>query len=40
VLSEAMLTELQHRLDRIAADPSARVLVIAAEGKAFAPDMT
>ena len=35
VLSEAMLTELQHRLDRIAADPSARVLVIAAEGKAF-----
>ena len=35
VLSEAVLTELQHRLDRIAADPSARVLVIAAEGRAF-----
>lgn len=35
VLSEAMLTELQRQLDLIAADAQARVLVIAAEGKAF-----
>ena len=35
VLSEAMLTELQRQLDLIAADEGARVLVIAAEGKAF-----
>ena len=35
VLSEAALAELQHQLDAIAADEGARVLVIAAEGKAF-----
>ena len=35
VLSEAALTELQRHIDRIAADAEARVLVIAAEGKAF-----
>lgn len=35
VLSEAMLTELQGRIDAIAADESARALVIAGEGKAF-----
>ncbi len=35
VLSEAMLTELQRQIDLIAADESVRVLVIAAEGKAF-----
>ena len=35
VLSAAMLTELQRQLDLIAADEGARVLVIAAEGKAF-----
>lgn len=35
VLSEATLTELQRHVDAIAADGSARVLVIAAEGKAF-----
>ena len=35
VLSEAVLTELQRQLDLIAADESARVLLIAAEGKAF-----
>ena len=35
VLSEAALTELQRQLDAIAADEGARVLVIAAEGKAF-----
>lgn len=35
VLGEAVLTELQCQLDRIAADSNARVLVIAAEGKAF-----
>lgn len=34
-LSEAMLTELQRQIDLIAADPDARALVIAAEGKAF-----
>ena len=35
VLSEAMLGALQAQIDRIAADDGARVLVIAAEGKAF-----
>ena len=35
VLGEAMLTELQGRLDQIAADPDARAVVLAAEGKAF-----
>ena len=35
VLSEAALGELQRQLDAIAADESARALVIAAEGKAF-----
>ncbi|MBP6667792.1 MAG: enoyl-CoA hydratase [Ottowia sp.] len=35
VLSEAVLGELQRQFDAIAADPTARVLVIAAEGKAF-----
>ncbi|MDO5693930.1 MAG: enoyl-CoA hydratase [Pseudomonadota bacterium] len=35
VLSEAVLAELQRQLDVIAADEEARVLVIAAEGKAF-----
>lgn len=35
VLSEAALAELQRQVDAIAADGSARVLVIAAEGKAF-----
>jgi enoyl-CoA hydratase/carnithine racemase len=34
-LSEAMLDALQAELDRVAADDSARVLVIAAAGKAF-----
>ena len=34
-LSEAMLTALQTELDLIAKDPSARVLVIAASGRAF-----
>jgi enoyl-CoA hydratase/carnithine racemase len=34
-LSEAMLAALQRALDEIAADDSARVLVIAASGKAF-----
>jgi enoyl-CoA hydratase/carnithine racemase len=34
-LSQAMLTELQLALDSIAADPSARVVVIAGAGKAF-----
>jgi enoyl-CoA hydratase/carnithine racemase len=34
-LSEAMLTALQHELDAIAEDESARVVVLAAEGKAF-----
>jgi len=34
-LSEAMLDALQSALDRIAADGSARVVVIAAKGKAF-----
>ena len=34
-LSEALLTELQAAVDRAAADPQARVLVIAAAGKAF-----
>lgn len=35
VLSEAVLTALQRHLGEIAADDSARALVIAAEGKAF-----
>ena len=35
VLSEAVLGELQRQFDAIGADPTARVLVIAAEGKAF-----
>ena len=35
VLSEGVLTDLQRHIDRIAADTEARVLVIAAEGKAF-----
>ncbi|MBP6903092.1 MAG: enoyl-CoA hydratase [Burkholderiaceae bacterium] len=34
-LSEAMLEALQTELDRIAAEPAARVLVIAAAGRAF-----
>lgn len=34
-LSEAMLDALQAALDRVAADETARVVVIAAEGKAF-----
>jgi Enoyl-CoA hydratase/carnithine racemase len=34
-LSEAMLGELQRELDAIASDESVRVIVIAAEGKAF-----
>jgi enoyl-CoA hydratase/carnithine racemase len=34
-LSEAMLAELQRELDRTASDESVRVVVIAAEGKAF-----
>jgi len=35
VLSEAMLIALQSALDAVAADANARVVVIAAEGKAF-----
>jgi len=35
VLSEAMLIALQAALEQIAADPQARVVVIAAEGRAF-----
>lgn len=35
VLSEAMLTEVQAALDAVAADEQARVVVIAAEGRAF-----
>ena len=35
-LSEAMLAQLQRELDAIASDESVRVVVIAAEGKAFA----
>jgi enoyl-CoA hydratase/carnithine racemase len=34
-LSEAMLAELQHEFDAIGEDESARVIVLAAEGKAF-----
>lgn len=34
-LSEAMLTALQHELDAISEDESVRVIVLAAEGKAF-----
>jgi enoyl-CoA hydratase/carnithine racemase len=36
-LSEEMLTALQAVLDEIAADSSARVVVLAAQGKAFCP---
>jgi len=36
-LSEEMLEALQRELDAVAADPSARVVVIAASGKAFCP---
>ncbi len=35
VLSEGVLAELQRLIGRVAADPQARVLVIAAEGRAF-----
>lgn len=35
VLSESMMAELQAALDAVAADPQARVVVIAAEGRAF-----
>lgn len=35
VLSEAMMAELQAALDAVAADPQSRVVVIAAEGRAF-----
>ncbi len=35
VLSEAMMAAFQRTLDAVAADPAARVLVIASEGKAF-----
>ncbi len=34
-LGESMLTALQHAIERVAADDAARVLVLAAEGKAF-----
>ena len=34
-LSEDMLAALQHELDRLSSDPSVRVVVIAAHGKAF-----
>ena len=34
-LSEAMLAQLKRELDAIASDKSVRVVVIAAEGKAF-----
>jgi enoyl-CoA hydratase/carnithine racemase len=34
-LSGEMMTELQSRLDQVAADPHCRLLVIAAQGKAF-----
>ena len=36
-LSEQLLTALQQALDRIAADPDTRVVVLAARGKAFCP---
>ena len=36
-LSEEMLAALQAALDRLAADESARVVVLAAAGKAFCP---
>ena len=35
VLSEAMMAALQGALDAVAADPASRVLVVAAEGRAF-----
>ncbi len=34
-LGESMLTALQQAIDRVAADDVARVVVLAAEGKAF-----
>ena len=34
-LSEAMLAALQAQIDRVAADPSARVVILAAAGRAF-----
>lgn len=34
-LSEDLMTTLQHELDTVAADPSVRVVVLAAAGKAF-----
>jgi enoyl-CoA hydratase/carnithine racemase len=36
-LSEEMLTALQTVLDEVAADPAARVVVLAGQGKAFCP---
>jgi len=36
-LSIALLTELQNALDDISADDSTRVVIIAANGKAFCP---
>jgi enoyl-CoA hydratase/carnithine racemase len=36
-LSEEMLTALQRELDAVAADPAARVVIIAGSGKAFCP---
>lgn len=35
VLSETMMAEMQSALDAVASDPNARVVVIAAEGRAF-----
>ncbi len=35
VLSEAMMAAFQQALDAVAADPAARAVVIAAEGRAF-----
>lgn len=37
-LGEQMLTQLQQALDDVARDESVRVVVLAAAGKAFAPD--
>jgi enoyl-CoA hydratase/carnithine racemase len=36
-LSEQMMAALQSELDAVAADPAARVVVLAAQGKAFCP---
>ncbi len=36
-LSEQMMAALQSELDSVAADPTARVVVLAAQGKAFCP---